>query len=281
MKTNDVTNNLEIQNGIVESKTANELFDMKNQLYQLNERLQSSLSDMTNYTKKKNLEILDSLNKLLEGKRSMLSITPFRFQGEPIEPIHKDINQSNTLTHQHSLASNSHFSLETNNDCVSGIHRMKPDLSNHDQNKNNHLIIKDFSESILINHNQNHSININNGCNSIVKLQIQGTIYAHDLHNCVLLVDCHQLRLHSLNNCIVITPIQNEIVMEHCENVKISSSAKVNDFNWQFGQQQSAVHYERIDVQESYYLWINAVSIGSLQPQVVERVHRAARYRDK
>ncbi|KAJ3999723.1 tubulin binding cofactor C-domain-containing protein [Lentinula boryana] len=57
--------------------------------------------------------------------------------------------------------------------------------------------------------------------NSILLLPVlEGSIILHDLTNCVVVVSCHQFRMHSSQNIDVYLSIQSNPIIEHCSGIR-------------------------------------------------------------
>ncbi|KAJ3786061.1 tubulin binding cofactor C-domain-containing protein [Lentinula aff. detonsa] len=57
--------------------------------------------------------------------------------------------------------------------------------------------------------------------NSILLLPVlEGSIILHDLANCVVVVSCHQFRMHSSQNIDVYLSIQSNPIIEHCSGIR-------------------------------------------------------------
>ncbi|ODV69458.1 hypothetical protein HYPBUDRAFT_84816, partial [Hyphopichia burtonii NRRL Y-1933] len=91
------------------------------------------------------------------------------------------------------------------------------------------------------------SAHIKGGEDSVIAINSEGPIFIHDLNHCVLLLKCHQLRLHNIHNCLILVEVGNDrVVIENSNGLRIGSyptskkkgfqlardKIEVDDFNW-------------------------------------------------
>ncbi|EGV65750.1 hypothetical protein CANTEDRAFT_92076 [Yamadazyma tenuis ATCC 10573] len=209
---------------------------------------------MTNYDKQKTRELINSLSRLLEAKKSSMDTSKFKFKGAPII-------------------------LQTDNSPTKNLNIQvgpKPYMENifdqriEIQSPVNHLLLKQFERCIVLNHKNSSSVNLQTGANSILRFDIDGTISATGLTNCIVLANCHQLRLHNITNSLVVSDITTNVIMENCMNVKFSGAVNVDDFNFNFTNSQN---YSYVEIERESLDWINGQYDADLLQQTLGLIH--------
>lgn len=209
---------------------------MRERLNQLNDQIQQTIGTMTNYNKQKYMTKTETLFKLIEGKKNSLSADKFEFKGEPIV-----LEQSTSEPVQ------PHFKIEP---YIQEEFEKRIVLTD----QVNHLLVKDLKQCVMINDHKSLSINLYQAAESILKFNIDGTITLTNISNCILELNCHQLRLHGLKNCLILTNISSEIILEDCEQLKFNNKVQINDFNFNFSK---SANYEFVQVDEKQLAWTN------------------------
>ncbi|TFK53137.1 TBCC-domain-containing protein [Heliocybe sulcata] len=68
------------------------------------------------------------------------------------------------------------------------------------------------------------TIHVRNVSNSILLLgNVNGSVLLHDLRCCVLVLKCHQFRMHTSSNIDVYLAIPSNPIIEHCSGIRFSS----------------------------------------------------------
>lgn len=227
----------ELQDAIIQCQSNEQLEKARDDLNKLSNDLQGELADMTNYNKEKYKSQVDALFKMIEGKKNSIGgADRFEFRGEPImitKETHKPSEAEITLSEPYmQLLSNQKFVID---EMV------------------NHLLIRSFKNCVIMNDHNSSSINIYDGSSSVLKLDITGTITLTNLVDSILILNCHQLRLHGLHNCLILTNISNEIIMENCLRLKFNNKVNINDFNFNFDK---SANYEFVLPDENKLNWI-------------------------
>ncbi|ODV80746.1 uncharacterized protein CANTADRAFT_25162 [Suhomyces tanzawaensis NRRL Y-17324] len=132
-----------------------------------------------------------------------------------------------------------------------------------------HVLIRNANNSIVVTSEQvPSSMHIKGGQSTVFKVEAKGPVFVHDLEDCDLVINCHQLRLHNLNNCrIWIDNVgNNTIIIENCRGLTIGrldgGSVEVDDFDWptkSFTNPHFKHATERID-----YGWISGIQDGKI-----------------
>ncbi|KAJ7216622.1 tubulin binding cofactor C-domain-containing protein [Mycena pura] len=55
----------------------------------------------------------------------------------------------------------------------------------------------------------------------------QGSVLLHDLHRCIVVVGCHQFRIHTSTSVDVYLSIPSTAVIEHCSRIRFSSRSRM------------------------------------------------------
>lgn len=170
---------------------------------------------MTNFHRQKCLNQLDTLNQLVDAKNASLTAKTFSFKGDPLV---------STSTRQ--KASIAHFELVP---YKRNVVRQKVQAQGV-----SHFFVEQFIECLIVD-DSSSSVSLKLGSKSVVKIDIDGTVSASKLHECILVLRCHQVRLHDMTNCLVVTEVDTNIIIENCHGLKFAGGAKVDDFNFNFG----------------------------------------------
>ena len=176
----------------------------------------STTPDQPSYIQKLTTDKLKILNNLLQSKQNQLSKRRFEFKGEPVAPVLK------------SLVANDQ-NVDDTSKSIQKINKQILEIS-----LNKHIVVDCFSNSYVQTTNEIPSIHLKGGDRSICKLTVQGPVFIHDVRNSILVLSCHQARLHNIHNSLVIIQSvqNNRIIIENCNQIKVSSGIEVDDFNF-------------------------------------------------
>lgn len=158
---------------------------------------------------------LDTLNQLVDAKNASLTAKTFSFKGDPLV---------STSTRQ--KAPIAHFELVP---YKRNVVRQKVQAQGV-----SHFFVEQFIECLIVD-DSSSSVSLKLGSKSVVKIDIDGTVSASKLHECILVLRCHQVRLHDMTYCLVVTEVDTNIIIENCHGLKFAGGAKVDDFNFNFG----------------------------------------------
>lgn len=262
------TNDVELNFQIIESTNKQELNAIKQKVIQID---QGALDiDTTSYEKRRIKDHIANLHKVVDLKLNSVDVKKFTFRNEPVP------NPSPHIVHKHHQQPNSQLTQPNNTlaiPLISGIKGVKYTACS----KSSHVLITDISQSIVITGSTPSSINIHNGSHSILQLNCTGPIFLHDLENTVLILQCHQLRLHNIVNSTILVDVANDtIIIENCSNLSIGNHPhldvatcrpiQVDDFNHPTASTQNA-NYLNLD-SHADYAWIQDVDDGALRSQV-------------
>ncbi|KAJ3768321.1 tubulin binding cofactor C-domain-containing protein [Lentinula raphanica] len=165
-------------------------------------------------------EIEQSLERL---RKASSSTTKFAFKRKPKEttqPASKVITASATrnVAPTSSLTLSSFTLKYITSDDLPDPETIAPELRSE-------LSIIDMDSCILnlLNTKQYEisALHVRNVKSSILLLPIlEGSIILHDLTNCLVVVGCHQFRMHSSKNIDVYLSIQSNPIIEHCNGIR-------------------------------------------------------------
>ncbi|KAI5956688.1 hypothetical protein KGF57_003408 [Candida theae] len=235
--------------------------DQLQQIQQDFQNLIDSQAPGTSFTKKLETENVNSIHRLIQSKQNQLSKVNFKFVGEPQPPT--PINKSNRDSNVFSdLKYNSTSVLDTDYKCEA-----------------DHIYISKFSNSVVS--LESKSISLQSGQNSVCYLHSSGPVFVHDAVNCILIISCHQARLHKLRNSLVI--VQNRekrkpIIIENCSNLMIND-VDIDDFNHPSKSTKSP-NYKVLqsEVLANIQQQIHHVNLSNLEPTISSILHSVKTY---
>lgn len=208
---------------MLECDSLERLKTIRTQTFDLQKEIEFELSSLAPFEKRRCLDLLSSLQKYLEVKFNLLNVERFEFHGEPIP--------------------NQKLKLQASTNTSDDLAIMKPYISDINYSKKvidsseSHALVTRFLNCVILTKESISSINIRKGSDSVIYLNCDGPIFAHDLENCVLILDCHQLRLHNTQNCTILPIVSNNrVVIEKCHSLKFvnlndGTSPLVDDFS--------------------------------------------------
>ncbi|KAK6461616.1 hypothetical protein DFJ63DRAFT_314248 [Scheffersomyces coipomensis] len=209
--------------------------DIEDRLLRLNQILEIKLSQFTPYDKKRVITEVDFLFKTIELKRIQLSQNRFEFKGNPIPPESNMIQTKGKI-----VKTGLNVNVNTYNELLfKDISNQRFKLSVEQSEK--HVLLLGVESSII---DQDKSMipsstHIKQVKHSIINLKVEGPIFIHDVSYSILILNCHQLRLHNITNCIIIIEqvMNDRIIIENCTDLLIMAKnegqvIEVDDFNW-------------------------------------------------
>lgn len=260
--------NTDIRNKLGESSSQDSLRSCLPLISNLNHIACKHYNDLNAFEKQKCTDMLAELRKLYSAKEKMLNKTTFQFIGDPIPPSSIETT-SLKLRHEIEVKPQLH-----------GLRLRKHIISTNLP----HMLISDIQESILSNWKQDpiRSIHLQDIDSSILHLVSNGPVIVERARNSVLIIDCHQLRLHEVVNCTIVVNVSNDrIVIETCNNLKIVPQKEklltIDDFSWPTLGEVNP-HYTISDAQD--YAWIEEIQEGALNSAQLTQVKKAAETRE-
>ncbi|CAH6718908.1 hypothetical protein CLIB1444_01S17172 [[Candida] jaroonii] len=197
------------EESIINCETIDQLNSFKTQLSNL------QYEGTTNYDRQRFLNKIETLNKLIESKKSSLSETKFQFQGQPqkLETyVNTNFNEFKIAPYKEGIEDETLLIDHTS-----------------------HLVIKDFRNCLIKDDFKSSSVNLIDGEDSKIKIFINGTIYLNNLHNCILHLQFHQLRIHNCSHLSIkvnsAQTLKDSIIIENCKELLFNKGVKVHDFD--------------------------------------------------
>lgn len=249
---------------IIDSNSKQELDAIKLKIVQLD---QCALDvDTTSYERRRLKDSIKNLHKVTDLKLNSVDVKKFSFRNEPVP------NPSPQIVHKHHQQPRSEIAQRA----TPLVYPSGPIVKNAKHtvsSPNSHLLMTNISQSIVVTGSTPASINIQNGAHSIVQLNCTGPIFLHDLHDMVLILRCHQLRLHNVVNSTILVDVANDkLIIENCQHLKIGRhplaidrTIQVDDFNHPKATERNTNY---TDIQNTAdYSWIHNVADGALQPK--------------
>lgn len=186
------------------------------------------------YDRKRILETIHMLMREVDARNNVINKKQFAFRGEPRPP---KLNVSQRLNEELNLPSNAPKNGLHNSCAFSTVINQILTLSSNANHQ--HVLIADIEDSVIYTQPDvvTASVHIRGGTRLIVSMTSEGPIFIHDLHDVVLLLRCHQLRLHNVRNSVVMVEVSNSrIVIENSSELVVGSyrdeEVNVDDFNW-------------------------------------------------
>lgn len=162
---------------------------------------------------------------------SRINVEYFRFEGEPIAPFSQGITEAAITPTQKSMGGENAFS-----DVADGVVVLH--LSGH-------VVVRNVCNSVFATETWPSSMHLEGLRNSVFVIHCTGPVFIHDVENCVLVLKCHQLRLHNATGSAVFVEVSNDrVIIEKCRGLTLgaysydnktlgpSLSLQVDDFDW-------------------------------------------------
>lgn len=250
----------------------------------------------TGYGSNKNkddVKIDFSKNKVVDGSHSAsnkdevtkdtLKETIKSDESTPDTPTHSELRNNSPKESSHDT------NKETNNNLNSLFTSLTKSKRTIDSTNltHEHILFSNLESSIVVSDQkvEPYSVHIKQGLDSVIALKSKGPIFIHDLKHCVLILKCHQLRLHNIHDSLILVEVGNDrIVIEDCDNLKIGNyptksfesgigKLEVDDFNCPIKLEKnkhfdylSKTKYEKYKVKK-YLGWINDIAEGEISDE--------------
>ncbi|KAK6201227.1 uncharacterized protein RJT21DRAFT_120277 [Scheffersomyces amazonensis] len=220
------------------SNTREQLNAIQSRLIDFNSSLISTLNHLPSFEQGQLKIKFDVLFKSIELKQIQLSQNRFSFIGDPIPPPSGVKNQHNKKI---STITNTTISNNDNELLLKDIKDQYIDLDGKGSNDSHLLVVNSSVCTIKNQNNIPSSVHIKDATDMFISLKVDGPIMIHNLKNSILILECKQLRLHDLDNCIIIIEhvTNDQIVIENCHKIFVTENKvskidtiKVNDFSW-------------------------------------------------
>lgn len=212
----------------------NSLNELKSRIIAMDRTLYEEGDKIATYDRKRILETIHMLMREVDARNNVINRKQFAFRGEPKPPRQKIAQRLNEGQNQASSPTKS----GPHNSCAfSTVINQKlplPTGTNHQ-----HVLIADIEDSVIYTQPDlvTASVHIRGGTRLVVSIVSEGPIFIHDVHDVVLLLRCHQLRLHNVRNSVVMVEVSNNrIVIENSDGLLVGGyqdeEVNVDDFNW-------------------------------------------------
>lgn len=249
--------------------------DIQRQLIQWNKLIEKEVQAMATFDKKRVIGVIDSLFKFIDIKQSQLgNREQFRFVGEPTpqERVNemnnnpkmgdiKHIGQNLCVLQVNSKLAN----VQQANSKLSDLNNVKITIGWGD-GVGGHILISDISNTIVTTNQTSipTSVHLKGVESSILRINSSGPVFIHDVSHTVLVLSCHQLRLHNIvDSTIIVESVgNNRIIIENCNGLKLQSTDEiaVDDFNWPTTLTTNP-HY-KFSHEIDDFAWIESVTDG-------------------
>lgn len=159
-------------------------------------------------------------------------------------------------------------------DCIdSGMkkdeNRFKENFNGFSDRSNEHLTLKSgeiYKKDVGIERLENCTVKLF-GCPSTLHLDnlsnckiycgpVSTSIFAENCHDCLLVIACQQLRLHSSKNVNIYLHVTSRAIMEDCSDIFIAP------FNWTYDDIENDFHLSKLDMKNNWrsvddFNWLN------------------------
>ncbi|ODQ79451.1 hypothetical protein BABINDRAFT_26651, partial [Babjeviella inositovora NRRL Y-12698] len=140
-----------------------------------------------------------------------------------------------------------------------------------------HMYVTDLSQCIISAPGPVGSIHVKNVTQAIVSLVSDGPVFIHDFTDAILIVKCHQLRVHNTKNVKLFMDVGSKrAIIEQCSALTVGlypgsqNMVEIDDFSWPT-KNQANPHYD-FSTESPNYNWVDSIGDGSLSPEVVRRL---------
>jgi uncharacterized protein YejL (UPF0352 family) len=201
----------------------------------VNELQTKDITILSKYDQKQIITQIQQLKKLLQIKWQEMKITKFEFVGPPLPPQ----NERQSNQNEDKKGSNNSFSSCTTTNtsktttttpisCIPLNNIVCNIINQHIFQVSEQILIENVTNSII--DVASNSINFNHGNKNLVKFTSLGSVFIHNLSNSILIVKCHQLRLHNVTNCGIFHQVNSKsIIIENCHTLTLASIIEDDD----------------------------------------------------
>lgn len=180
------------------------------------------------YEKRKKIELLKKLWDHVNQADKRLFRKRFQFQGNPIPSSSNAIEQLGVSPQDVPTA---HVVGDLQNESI-----LLSSLS--------HTVLRDISHCEIGSKSPIPSAHVDGALDIVLALDSEGAVSVRNTKDSHLVINCHQLRLHDLENCTVWAEVANDrIIIENCRNITFGGydhvtgtlqipSFEVDDFDW-------------------------------------------------
>lgn len=207
-----------------------DLEQLRTQAIQLNREYIEwhNAGELSVFEQKRVKEAINKVLSALSRAESRTNSERFRFVGPPIPPAgapQRETRLIEEVTREQTRIVNNSVIL---------------DASKHGAN----VVVDAVELSVLLTdaHNVPASVHLQNVTNSIAVINCNGPVFIHGATDSVLIMKCHQLRIHDVRRCsIYVATETNRVIIEKCRDLVFGSyngstlgpaECLVDDFDW-------------------------------------------------
>ncbi|KAJ7178009.1 tubulin binding cofactor C-domain-containing protein, partial [Mycena filopes] len=211
--------------------TADALQTLSVDLAKLTKTLADATGSLPSYDQRQYELQLKGLENSLEALRTLIPKSKFAFKRKPAVPSATpvpiptptavpEISPPESASLSTNLALSSHSLRYLSKDSLPPTSEAS-DLTISDLNK---CIVNLLPSTQEGGHLRISAVHIRNLTDTVLILPpIQGSVLIHDLKRCVLVVGCHQFRMHTSTNVDVYLSIPSNPIIEHCSQIRFTA----------------------------------------------------------
>ncbi|KAJ6591055.1 tubulin binding cofactor C-domain-containing protein [Mycena vulgaris] len=217
--------------------TADALNNLSLDLAKLTKTLADATGSLPSYDQRQYELQLKGLEKSLEEVRALLPKPKFSFKrkaptaSSPVPPSPVSITVPEASSQPDYLAISTNLTLSAHSSRYLSrasfpSASQASDLTISDLNKCIVNLLPDLAgeASAESNHLEISALHIRNLTDTILLLPIiRGSVLLHDLRRCILVVGCHQFRMHTSTGVDVYLSIPSTPIIEHCSQIRFTS----------------------------------------------------------
>lgn len=223
--------------------TSGELGDLRAQVRDLDNKLREASTHAKAHDKEAAAKAIKNLWGATNSADYRTNAETFRFHGEPVPPQHhRDTILSGGDAFTHETEANNFGDLN----CTEAAFE-----------RTGHVNLSNVAGSLVS--CCADAVNVDTVRRACIKITASGAVYVKNARNSLLVVDCHQLRLHASYNCAVVGHVTSgRMVIEASRGIAVSQIA-VDDFDWPTRTEQNPHILELSTAAEDAIRKVNAM----------------------
>lgn len=206
---------------------------MKRRIIAIDNEVASQGDAIAGYDRKRMLQAIHTMMREVEARNNVINKRQFAFKGDPIPPPAQTSDQDVSGPGPTSQAwapdtAGANSSFDSLNGCLLVINEAQK-----------HVVLSNITNSVVftVPPVPPASVHVRSAHDVILRVDCAGPIFVHDVVDAVLILQCHQLRLHNVRNSVVVVDVSNNrAVIENCNGLTVGTQAggevAVDDFNW-------------------------------------------------
>ncbi|KAJ7253063.1 tubulin binding cofactor C-domain-containing protein [Mycena haematopus] len=214
--------------------TADTLQSLSLDLAKLTKTLSDAIGSLPGYDQRQYELQLKGLQKSLEDLRTLIPKSKFAFKRkDPVPPSETSLTHVPPVMAETSSESQPDSTpMSTNLTLSSHSHQYLTVASLSDTSLSSDLAISDLDKCIVnflpdagnTDTLKISALHIRNLTDTVLLFPvIQGSVLLHDLRRCVVVVGCHQFRMHTSTHVDVYLSIPSTPIIEHCSQIRFAS----------------------------------------------------------